>query len=324
MLPSEFLDLFFRNEKIQIIILVLGLILYLLVPLNLKSYVGLFVGLYILISVGYDFYGGSKEKGFKEEAKEWIKALAVVLIIFLGLRLALHTENPISAVVSCSMVPNLMRGDLILVEGASTINSQININLPEQELSSLFKREFVYYYNGKAFARGNDSLYTICSKGPINDVCSAFRREPNKFSEAKGPFKFNFGTCVREGKIEYNVPCITSLSIKGKNYSLKNEGDVIVYSLGKNYLFGRLGDIVHRAIVKINVGNESFYLTKGDNNNIFDIEFTDGQYYNIPPNKKDVKGKIVFKVPYLGYYKLFLTPYLSENEICNEPLKLPS
>jgi hypothetical protein len=40
----------------------------------------------------------------------------------------------------------------------------------------------------------------------------------------------------------------------------------------------------------------------------------------LPVKEEQVIGKVVFKIPYIGYYKLFITPYLKEDETCKNPL----
>jgi len=78
------------------------------------------------------------------------------------------------------------------------------------------------------------------------------------------------------------------------NAAPRPEGDIIVFrrSLSSSSL------IVHRAIAKKNEGNIWYFETKGDNNTI-----SDGW---IP--EQNVIGKVVGRVPLLGYIALFFEP----------------
>ncbi|RLE58882.1 MAG: signal peptidase I [Thermoprotei archaeon] len=68
--------------------------------------------------------------------------------------------------------------------------------------------------------------------------------------------------------------------------SIYNIGDVIVYDNGRTL-------IVHRIIEK----NGPRFTTKGDANNFPD---------SYRPTLKDIKGKVVLVIPYLGAIKLFV------------------
>jgi len=77
---------------------------------------------------------------------------------------------------------------------------------------------------------------------------------------------------------------------KNKDYKI---GDVIVFSVPKNNV-----PIIHRIIAIHDVQGEIFYETKGDHN--------DGQHsYEKLISKKQVLGKASFRIPYIGWVKLF-------------------
>lgn len=76
---------------------------------------------------------------------------------------------------------------------------------------------------------------------------------------------------------------------KDKVYKI---GDVIVFSVQGNGV-----PIIHRIIAIHNIDGETFYETKGDHN--------DGQHtYEKLISKKQVLGKSVFRIPYIGWIKL--------------------
>lgn len=93
------------------------------------------------------------------------------------------------------------------------------------------------------------------------------------------------------------------LVVEGVNTSALHVGDIIVYKTTDPYLSGEL--IVHRIVKVYSVNGEIVgYVTKGDNNpqpdNVAGFEPPTG----IPP--QDVVGKVVFVIPLLGYFVLFL------------------
>jgi len=97
--------------------------------------------------------------------------------------------------------------------------------------------------------------------------------------------------------------------------AIDNKNSIVVYQSNIN---GK--DIIHRAIAKINAKDGTFILTKGDNHktNVFidqdcDIIVENGKpiiqkpCLNLYPIKeKDIKGKKIGKIPYIGYIKLVL------------------
>ena len=84
----------------------------------------------------------------------------------------------------------------------------------------------------------------------------------------------------------------------GKEPESINIGDVVVFR-------GSLSDpIIHRAIKKFNEGNEYYFQTKGDNNGA-----SRGDELKI--SKKEIIGKAVIKVPFLGWVKIWFVDMLS-------------
>lgn len=97
--------------------------------------------------------------------------------------------------------------------------------------------------------------------------------------------------------------------------TIDNKNSVVVYPSNIN---GK--NIIHRAIVKINAKDGTFILTKGDNHktNVFIDQDCDVIIENdktiiqkpclnlYPIKEKDLKGKKIGKIPYIGYIKLVL------------------
>ncbi len=89
----------------------------------------------------------------------------------------------------------------------------------------------------------------------------------------------------------YNVGDV--LVVVGVPYGEIRRGDVVVYRLP-----GRSVPIVHRVIAKTPRG----VVTKGDNNPLPD------PWSPVPP--KYISGKVVLRIPYVGYPKALLDRYL--------------
>jgi signal peptidase I len=74
-------------------------------------------------------------------------------------------------------------------------------------------------------------------------------------------------------------------------------GDIIVFNGGQNH------PIIHRIIEVRKIGNETIYMTKGDNN--------EGQLVQeLQISKSQILGKAIFKLPKLGWVKLGLVKFV--------------
>lgn len=122
------------------------------------------------------------------------------------------------------------------------------------------------------------------------EECGDFYREHNinKLEFQEYPFKNGFNT----GDI---------MVLLGKKPEKINIGDVIVFKAEKP------DPIIHRVIKKWGENNEYYFTTKGDHNpNIIS---------NYPVNEAKITenriiGKAVFKIPYLGYIKIWFVELL--------------
>ncbi|MDD4983436.1 MAG: hypothetical protein PHH82_01180 [Candidatus ainarchaeum sp.] len=110
----------------------------------------------------------------------------------------------------------------------------------------------------------------------------------------------------------------TKVKIDGNIYDLNTNADVVVY-----YSPIVNKDLVHRAVLKIHANDGIFYITKGDNTETNfmideDCNFVYGPYivtdaclYKTAIPESELQGKMLWKIPYLGYikvipYKIFL------------------
>ena len=274
-----------------------------LIPLILAG----LVVIEILFFVGVEVKEGVNKKGWKHELKDTLFAVVIAVVIWFGLGLILNTPTPISAVASCSMLPNLDRGDFIIVQGGE--NAAYEISMSQAELNAL-SGPFTVEYNGKSYSF-DDPFYTYCKCHAYEQVCADFHNSPHQFSEKAGLFTYHYAECrfdYRSG-VEGLGPCLEYVEFKGERYYQNLSNDIIVYNPPAGDYYSGVGDIVHRIFFKINVDGETYYLTKGDNNPIMDIQ----NYYCLNPGPKNhpipeenLKGKVILRVPYLGYLKLFV------------------
>lgn len=226
-------------------------------------------GVSLISYFAIDVLTGAKQHGVLEEMKELIIAAVIALVIWFGLMSILNTSSPISAIISCSMLPHFERGDMIILQGASPAD----IKAPEVELS---KAQFDGIY-GKANKNCNTT-------GVIDYMCSNCTR-----LSATDKKLISTSKCAREIRVANQVI--------DENFS----NDVIVYipTYVNGVPYG--GDIIHRVFVKLKVDGKYYFLTKGDNNDAFDASA-----FNIV-REEDVKGRVVARIPWLGYLKLFIS-----------------
>ncbi len=279
------------------------------------------MGIEIFAFIFIDFKEGVKKHGWKEEIIDTVKVLVIVGGLWVGLGLLLNTPSPISAVASCSMLPNLQKGDFIIVKGESAKAPEISASA--EEVKALNGPSEVIYQNKTYRLQG--SLYVYCLAGGEGQLCKEFAERPERFVEKRGAFKFGYKQCTIKKKYEeYSTPCVAYIEYKERRIEVdKGEGEVVVYRPKKEELFGLVGDIVHRAVLKIKAGGEEYYITKGDNNPVLDIQlFAWGRGNRVVDEEKYV-GKVVGWMPYLGYLKLAIDGRWGEEEQCKTQLTYP-
>jgi signal peptidase I len=317
-----------KNLPVELIVILLTLAAYIislsifvpedpeessLIPIILAG----LVFIEILFFVGAEVKEGVEKKGWKHEATDTLLAIAIAVMVWFGLGFLLNTGTPISGVASCSMLPNLDRGDFIIVQGSEP--EAYEISMSQEELDAL-AGPFYIEYGGNTYT-SDEPVYTYCQCHTQEAVCIAFRNNPGSFTEVAGPFAYHYAECDVEYKsgVKGKGPCLEYVEFKGSRYYQNLSNDVIVYIPQKGDYYGGVGDIVHRAFFKINVDGKRYYLTKGDNNPVMDHQ----NYYcprpdvrNSPIPEENLRGKVIFRIPYLGYLKLFVMGLWEEDEQC--------
>jgi hypothetical protein len=323
MFPDEKLRLLLQDSYFQVGAAIALLLLYIITKSPLF---GLLTALAIVAMVLLELSEGIRKNGWKSELWDLSITVIVALVAWFALQAVLSTSTPISAVVSCSMVPELNRGDMIIVKGESSYSGN-GIAASPADAQALFRNPTAYF--GNKTMEVNGSVYSYCQNAGDNETCALFRNNPELFSERRGEFVFSYGRCYRAGTSNSDVlsaePCIVSVSYKNQTVNVQGDrsGDTIIYAPKRTDIFSLYGDIVHRSVVKVIAGNVTYLLTKGDNNNVFDIQFYSNAIsgmFNTPVSPDQVKGRVLFRIPYLGYYKLFLSFYYQEDSVCGTKL----
>lgn len=149
-----------------------------------------------------------------------------------------------------------------------------------------------YYINDISSKSLNfDEWWGFCGKYYEDN----FNLNKNNFTN----FDYNNGLNIGDVMILY-----------GKNPKNIEIGDILVFvpqdkmSNGESYFFNNYGPVIHRVVDKEFKEGKFYFRTKGDHN----ADSTLGFESNIPED--DVIGVAIFRIPYIGYIKLFLNKIL--------------
>lgn len=225
----------------------------------------------------------SKENSVKLQVKETIISLAIAITAWYALCFVLSTGSPLNVVTSCSMVPVLERGDFIVLQGGKYAAQETGVNY------SLGNAE----YSEKTYRVGDE-----------------YYRFTDAYVDGEKVFTFGFGKCLetKRGGTPTEKPCASFIEVNGEKFYDLQDGDVVVYLAEP----AEYGLIIHRTLLKINAADGVYYVTKGDNN-----RFADQQAgIRLVPEER-IQGKILARVPLIGYAKLFLFLQFAEPAGCD-------
>ncbi|MCS7109282.1 MAG: hypothetical protein NZ903_00600 [Candidatus Micrarchaeota archaeon] len=269
-----------HKSNIILILFVIFFILYLLTKAIIFAFLS---GLLIFSFIIMDIYVSASQTTWKKEIIEILKAVVFALLVWYSISFILGTSVPISGVVSCSLLPSYERGDFVIVKGikASEINAP-TIEVTEKELEEIMKAKQT------CGPSGNKTINYICQQ-----MCP---RISSKTKELIG----------------YSHECVREIEIKNVKIKENLSNDVVVYAAYINGTPLNI-DIVHRVFVKLKANDKYYLIMKGDNNNYLDITYLD------IVKEEDIKGKVIFRIPLLGYLKLIISgpAYYAEPEGCD-------
>lgn len=324
-----------RNSKAKIrtwplyLILAIIFVLYFFyqgVP-GLSIIFGIALFAVIVLIIGLEFAVGVKEEGTKKNLIEIAIAVAIVVILWFSLQAALKTSTPLDVVPSCSMLPSLQRGDLVVLQGVSSIN-QIHapvVNVTSSAYNNMINNigseelECVAYSqsNGQLSISQNGYLLPGYATGLYKSgytgghILNQQAGNLIQYECGAQSVAFSNGTTGTEA-------ALTSIKIANTTITGDANNSVVVYRTVPSDLFYQIGDtyIVHRVYAIINASSSYYVLTKGDNNPGLDL-----QYSNYPSTLQYIQGKVVASIPYLGYLKLILSGAFSEPAQCSGTLQ---
>jgi len=308
---------------------------YLLIIAFLVAYIltkfALFAVLCALSIVGlfvYETYRGVEEGGWKKELEEIVVAVLAGVILWYGAGFLLHTSAPLDSIVSCSMLPRVDRGDMVVLSGSEVSAPTAEVNSSEWE--EIKERMNTNFTCGPCTQHGAYN-FSICRVGCGGSCLTAIDGKPVFSDSNDSLFSYNYELCKLKGDKGdiLNDVCVKSINIKGKKYYENFSNDVVVYEPLENSVF--VGSTIHRALVKVSVDGKLYYLIKGDNNEVLDVQapgkgvqsgegtciFSAESRVNKPVPQENIKGKVIFKAPYLGYLKLFLWGYVGTPQGCD-------
>lgn len=307
-------------------VLVAAFVLYIIYQSSpdLATVFGVITFVVLIALIGLEVINGSRESGKLRNALEIIAAIAIVLIAWFAMKAILHTNYPIDAVPSCSMLPALQRGDLIVLQGANASG----IKAPQVQVTKAQVQSMLNNINGEslecvAYRVSGNNLNISQVVLPGYSV-GLFRQELNGGSivsnQGGNLVQYSCGTAnlvYQNGTVQQEA-YTKSITIGNTTIAGDHNNSIIVYQTVPQDSFYKDGDsyIVHRVYAVLNASGTYYYLTKGDNNPGLDM-----QYQNYPINQSYVEGKVIGKIPFLGYLKLILSGTLSQPAGCTSTLQ---
>lgn len=300
---------YLKDWKVQFLILSVFIALYIITK---SPIIGVLTVLFLIFAFIVEVKENAKEKGWKEELKDLVILFVGIFLFIKVLGFLLNTEAPLSAIPTCSMEPTYSRGDVIVAQGAPIKTHYFN---------GTFSFPPSIYYNGTPVDI-DAPIWSYCKSNPFSPICSDFRTCPTCFKEQYGDLTLYYNFCNRSnGKLFQQEICTSHYEINGKNYSFDYNTDTVIYAPKPGTLFAPYGLVVHRALLALCNETQCLYLTKGDNNNVFDFQYFFRGMANVPPSEKEIVGKVIFDIPYLGYPRIFLSGFVTEDPRCSLVLR---
>ena len=292
----------------------------------------------IIIILVFEVRTSIATEGAKRSAIDIAAAVGAAVVFWILLIIVLQTPAPIDAVSSCSMLPALGRGDLVVLHGIGNMSSFIyNSHVPvvnvsageyarmQGNMSNEFLAFFAYLGGNRSrisanFTSGqehNISLYSVACisraeyYGKINGIanCTVTQQEQQ---DNLIKYAYSIGTQSVGGRNLSEV-YTSQITIGNTTISENHSNPIIVYQTTSKDSF--TGSIIHRLYAILNVSGKYYFLTKGDNNPSMDIEFG-----NYPANQSAVLGYVIADIPVLGYVKLLLSGQIATPAGCGSVL----
>lgn len=327
-----------QESKLSWFLYILLIALILSYAVTSIAILGLLAFLLIVLILVFEVKSSIKKEGTKKSIIDIVSAIGAAIVVWILLIVFLHTSAPVDAVSSCSMLPALHRGDLVVLHGIDNISAFISnnhvpvVNLSKSEFEKMqnnMSSEFLTFY--AYFNNKSKISYTIPGNAPYkvglyNTQCVSTEIYLNKMNllyTCYVPQQNQSSNLIRYGysRGTFSLNNQTYKAIYTSQISIGNEtiGDnytapIIVYQTTRKDTFYP-ESIIHRLYAVLNVSGSYYFLTRGDNNQALDIEFG-----NYPANRSNVVGYVIADIPIVGYVKLLLSGQIETPAGCNQLL----
>ncbi|MDE1870122.1 MAG: hypothetical protein KGH71_04020 [Candidatus Micrarchaeota archaeon] len=292
----------------------------------------------ILVLIAKEVKEEASTTGITEIAKELAIYIGAAIAIWLILIFVLQTSSPINAVASCSMLPVLQKGDMVILHGISNFSSFLasRSNVPvvnisaqqfqsfEGNINSEFLAYYAYFNNNKSnissvLPNGDNSKYTIAL---YNTECITkfdYLNQPQNLRQcyvgqnpSSNLIKYNYslGT-LNVGNINYTNIQTSSIEIANTTIKENFTNPIVVYATTPQDSFS--GAIIHRLVAVLAVNGTYYTLTRGDNNPALDLQFG-----NYPAAQSTVIGYVLTNFPLIGYLKLIISGQIGATPGCDQ------
>jgi signal peptidase I len=337
-----------QSDKKIWLLYVLLLVLVLAYAFWNNVIIGVLAFLVFVATLFIEFRSSVKSVGAKQSAYDVGLAICAIVVLWIILIFILQTSAPVDVVASCSMLPNLQRGDLIILHGIGNMSSFLKsshvpvINVSQQSfkdtienIESEWNVYLPYYHN-------NTNNITLLGADPFspfiihqsnysvglynwkcivdfeyygyNQYSKCYVSQQN--SSLVGYNYSVLGLQGSNGTAEKLVTTSSTIVIANTIISENYSNPIIVYSTTAEDSYP-LEHVIHRLVAVIKSGGNYYLLTRGDNNPYLDL-----QVANYPVNQSNVVGYVVARVPILGYVKLIISGQLSSVAGCNQTIQL--
>lgn len=326
------------DSKLTWILYALLAIAIILYAVTSNALIGAIALLTIIIILVFEVRSSVKAEGTKKSIFDIATAIGAAVVVWLILVFLLQTSAPVDAVSSCSMLPALHRGDLVVLHGITNMKSFLSatqvpvINVTSAEFQGMESRiqdeflAFFAYYNGNkteiSYVLNNDSNYAVglydtsclSEKQYLGLSSQSYMCYVNSQLQGANLIRYNYSVGrLSMGGNTYNELYTSSITVLNTTLVENYSNPIVVYQTTGKDAFS--GSIIHRLYAVLNVSGSYYFLTKGDNNQALDIEFA-----NYPANQSEVLGYVIADIPVVGYVKLLLSGQLSTPAGCNETL----
>lgn len=152
------------------------------------SIVGLFV---------YETYRGVEEGGWKKELEEIIIAVLAGVAIWYGAAFLLHTSSPLDSIVSCSMLPRMDRGDMVVLSGGEINAPSVAVN--SSEWGQIEEEMRTNFTCGPCSGQGYAYNFSLCRTSCGGSCLIAINGKPVFSGSNDSLFSYGYGLCTLKG-----------------------------------------------------------------------------------------------------------------------------